>query len=175
MAAKEKQLGEAEAVRASHKAAFARNEAELETSISELERATNELKHAGGDGSLLQLRGKPRAPAQKLALKSVMTALKSIFDASWVNAGSKRQIQGLMQTEAERRMAATWSCTPSPRSSRTGWHRRHPHGHGGQGDGAGAPAQLDGRLHGLHEDRGGEPEALGHGGTEDESVGVQVR
>merc|ERR1719502_2002485 len=61
LAGKEKQLSEAEAVRASEHTAFEKTEAELVTSIDELERAIHTIKKDGEEAaSLVQLRGSPR-------------------------------------------------------------------------------------------------------------------
>merc|ERR1719502_1394527 len=81
LAGKEKQLSEAEAV--------------LVTSIDELERAIHTIKKDGEEAaSLVQLRG---SPAHRADFKSAVEALRRIVDATWVNAVSKRQIQGLLQ------------------------------------------------------------------------------
>jgi len=98
---KEKQLDEAEVVRASEKGAFAKNEKELEESIDELERAVMEIKKASTGTELIQTKkGQTRVRLSKPTLKSVMSALSRIVDASWVNAADRHQVQNLMQTEA---------------------------------------------------------------------------
>jgi len=94
MAGKEKQLDEASVVRASEKDAFQKNEAELISSVDDLERAVAEIKRPAA--SFLQ-KGTAQAP-HKLNLKSVISVLRRVIDASWVNAASRRKIDGLLQT-----------------------------------------------------------------------------
>merc|ERR1719408_893627 len=70
LAGKEKQLSEAEAVRATEHTAFAKTEAELVTSIDELERAIHTIKKDGEEAaSLVQLRG---SPAHRADFKSAV-------------------------------------------------------------------------------------------------------
>lgn len=100
IAQKEKQLDDAEGVRATGKANFQGNEKELLTSIDELEGAIAEIRKSS-PASLVQVRGAVRGPSRKAqgpSVKAALLALGRLIDATWVSSDSRKQLQGLIQT-----------------------------------------------------------------------------
>merc|ERR1719156_174366 len=91
-AAKSKELADATKVRAAGNADFAAAEKELLTSIDELGRAATVLKR--GMSFVQTAQGKKK-------INEVVSALKNIIDAEWVDVSSKRKLKSFLQSAAQ--------------------------------------------------------------------------
>merc|ERR1719161_1686781 len=100
MAGKESKLAEATALRKAGAAEFAATEKELVAAVDQLDRAVVIIKR---EMSFVQkgkqARGLKGSPHQDV--KTALAAISKILDASWVNAGNRRALKGLMQTQVE--------------------------------------------------------------------------
>merc|ERR1740127_76209 len=92
IAAKSKELGDATKVRGGQQADFQAAEKELVKSIDELGRAATVLKRGM---SFAQT-----ASGQK-KIGAVVSALKQIIDAEWVDVGSRRKLKSFLQATAQ--------------------------------------------------------------------------
>jgi len=99
VASKDKQLYEATEVRKKEKADFDASEKELVTAIDQLTRAVTIIKRETGAASFAQLSD----AAKKQSTKNVELAMKvlsKIIDSDRISLGSRRSLEGLMQTGA---------------------------------------------------------------------------
>lgn len=106
VAGKEAELAEATSVRSSEKADFQASEKELLTSVDQLERAVVMIKRGTNQMALLQgAKGAKGAKDVKKAakdpnadLKMGLSMISKVLDAGWVNAGTKKSLQAMIQT-----------------------------------------------------------------------------
>jgi chromosome segregation ATPase len=97
-AAKEGQLAEATAERKAEKAEFEASEKELVGSLDQLTRAVTIIKR---EMSFVQMKG-VKGKVAKRPTKDIKTALSMIakvIDASWVEAGTRKSLKALLQTK----------------------------------------------------------------------------
>merc|ERR1719156_492370 len=99
VASKDKQLYEATEVRKKEKADFDASEKELMTAIDQLTRAVTIIKRETGAASFAQLSDDAKASSHK-GLELAMKVLGKIIDSDRISLGSRRSLEGLMQTGA---------------------------------------------------------------------------
>merc|ERR1719243_321068 len=92
IAAKSKELADATKVREGQSSDFVAAEKELVKSIDELGRAATVLKR--GMSFVQTAQGKKK-------INEVVSALKNIIDAEWVDVGSKRKLKSFLQAAAQ--------------------------------------------------------------------------
>merc|ERR1719335_1524501 len=94
IAAKEKELGEAQSVRAEEHENFVSAEKELLTSIDQLGRAVTVLKKGG---AFAQMRGGRMDQKSEQAIQAIST----IIESQWVAAGSRKVLKSFIQAAAQ--------------------------------------------------------------------------
>merc|ERR1719156_109430 len=99
VASKNKQLYEAGEVRKKEKADFDASEKELVTAIDQLTRAVTIIKRETGAASFAQLSDKAKESSNK-GLELALKVLSKIIDSDRISLGSRRSLEGLMQTGA---------------------------------------------------------------------------
>jgi chromosome segregation ATPase len=132
VAGKESELAEATSVRKAEKADFQAAEAELVTSVDQLERAIVMIKRGTGQmASFLQgAKGakkgakdtKKAAKDPNADLKLGLSMISKVLDAGWVNAGTKKSLQAMIQTSLnadDKEDAGLVLNQPQPRSRPT--------------------------------------------------------
>lgn len=95
IANKEKELSAANEIRKGQNADFQDAEKELVQTVDELSRAAAALKKGA---SLAQTRGGQASFSAQT--RKAVAALSTLVDAEWIDAGSKRSLQSLLQTQA---------------------------------------------------------------------------
>merc|ERR1719335_855220 len=95
VAAKEKELSTANEIRKGQNEDFQAAEKELIQTVDELSRAASALKKGT---SLAQTRGGQATFSAQT--RKALAALSTLVDAEWIDAGSKRSLQSLLQTQA---------------------------------------------------------------------------
>merc|ERR1719161_1449201 len=96
MAGKESKLAEATSLRKAGSAEFAATEKELVAAVDQLDRAVVIIKR---EMSFVQKGKQAHGPHQDV--KTALSVISKILDASWVNAGNRKALKGLMQTQVE--------------------------------------------------------------------------
>jgi hypothetical protein len=98
-AAKEGQLATASAERKSEKAEFEASEKELLGSLDQLTRAVTIIKR---EMSFVQMKGARSKKAKKPTkdIKTALSMIAKVIDASWVEAGTRRSLKALLQTKS---------------------------------------------------------------------------
>merc|ERR1719379_3021561 len=99
VASKNKQLYEASEVRKKEKADFDASEKELVVSIDQLTRAVTIIKRETGAASFAQMSDAAKQSSTK-GLDLAMKVLNKIIDSDRISLGSRRSLEGLMQTGA---------------------------------------------------------------------------
>jgi len=98
VAAKTRQLHEASELRKKEKADFDAAEGELVKAVDQLSRAVTIIKRETGAASFAQLSSDAKTAGSK-GLEMALAALGKIVDSGRINAGTRRSLEGLMQTE----------------------------------------------------------------------------
>jgi len=96
-AAKEAQLATASAERKSEKAEFEASEKELMTSLDQLTRAVTIIKREMSFVQVKGVKGSKKRPTQDI--KTALAMIGKVIDASWVEAGQKKTLKALLQTQ----------------------------------------------------------------------------
>merc|ERR1719271_1141332 len=99
IAAKEKELGEAQKVRAEEHENFVSAEKELVTSIDQLGRAVQVLKKGG---AFAQMRGGHMDEKSQQAIQAIGT----IIESQWVGAGTRKTLRSFLQSTAQAKQEA---------------------------------------------------------------------
>lgn len=94
-AAKNGQLATATAERKSEKAEFEASEKELLTSLDQLTRAVTIIKR---EMSFVQMKGAKHKKG-KTDIKTALSMIAKVIDASWVEAGTRKSLKALLQTQ----------------------------------------------------------------------------
>jgi len=97
-AAKESQLATATAERKAEKAEFEASEKELEVSLDQLTRAATIIKR---ELSFVQLKGAKGKIVKKPSkdIKTALNIMAKVIDAAWVEAGTRKRLKALLQTD----------------------------------------------------------------------------
>merc|ERR1719460_3198199 len=96
-AAKNGQLATATAERKSDKAEFEASEKELLTSLDQLTRAVTIIKREMSFVQVKGAKGSKKRPTQDI--KTALAMIGKVIDASWVEAGQKKTLKALLQTQ----------------------------------------------------------------------------